>query len=170
MDAADKMAVAYKVPSDTKGAANVMRTGVTEHWMVEDPYLLEAISALNYRASPLMKPLAKAKQWLTWCVTVNPAFKIRNLISDVVSSMAMADLSYNPAANVAKGFKLSASDSQIYASMLASGGVIKFGTQENADRARKQVEKLSGVVLDQNQCFSPRVWLRNGTPPYRPIR
>lgn len=150
MDAADKMAVAYKVPSDTKGAAKVMRDGVTEHWMVEDPYLLEAISALNYQASPLMKPLAKAKQWLTWGVTVNPTFKIRNLIRDVVSSMAMADLSYNPAANVAKGWKLSASDSQIYASMLASGGVIKFGTQENADRARKQVEKLSGVMLDQN--------------------
>ncbi|CAB5675302.1 LPD5 domain-containing protein [Comamonas aquatica] len=150
MDAADKMAVAYKVPSDTKGAAKVMRDGVTEHWMVEDPYLLEAISALNYQASPLMKPLAKAKQWLTLGVTVNPTFKVRNLIRDVVSSMAMADLSYNPAANVAKGWKLTARDSQVYASMLASGGVIKFGTQEQTDRARKEVAKLSGVVLDQN--------------------
>jgi hypothetical protein len=150
MDAAEKMAVAYKVPSDTKGAAKVMRDGMTEHWMVEDPYLLEAISALNYQASPLMKPLAKAKQWLTWGVTVNPTFKIRNLVRDLVSSVAMADLSYNIGSNFTNGWKLSASDSQIYASMLASGGVIKFGTQENADRARKQVEKLSGVVLDQN--------------------
>lgn len=150
MDAADKMAVAYKLPSDTKGAAKVMRDGVTEHWMVEDPYLLEAISALNYQASPLMKPLAKAKQWLTLGVTVNPTFKVRNLIRDVVSSMAMADLSYNPAANVAKGWKLTARDSQVYASMLASGGVIKFGTQEQTDRARKEVAKLSGVMLDQN--------------------
>lgn len=150
MDAADKMAVAYKVPSDTKGAAKVMRDGVTEHWMVEDPFLLEAISALNYQASPLMKPLAKAKQWLTLGVTVNPTFKVRNLIRDVVSSMAMADLSYNPAANVAKGWKLTARDSQVYASMLASGGVIKFGTQEQTNRARKEVAKLSGVVLDQN--------------------
>jgi len=150
MDAADKMAVAYKVPSDTKGAAKVMRDGVTEHWMVEDPFLLEAISALNYQASPLMKPLAKAKQWLTWGVTVNPTFKIRNLVRDLVSSVAMADLSYNVGLNFKNGWKLSASDSQIYASMLASGGVIKFGTQENADRARKQVEKLAGVVLDQN--------------------
>lgn len=150
MDAADKMAVAYKVPSDTKGAAKVMRDGVTEHWMVEDPFLLEAISALSYQASPLMKPLAKAKQWLTLGVTVNPTFKVRNLIRDVVSSMAMADLSYNPASNVAKGWKLTARDSQVYASMLASGGVIKFGTQEQTDRARKQVAKLSGVVLDQN--------------------
>lgn len=150
MDAADKMAIAYKVPSDTKGAAKVMRDGMTEYWMVEDPHLLEAISALNYQASPLMKPLAKAKQWLTMGVTVNPTFKVRNLIRDVVSSMAIADLSYNPAANVAKGWKLTARDSQVYASMLASGGVIKFGTQEQTDRARKQAAKLSGVTLDQN--------------------
>ncbi len=149
MDAAEKMAIAYKVPSDTKGAAKVMRDGVTEYWMVEDPYLLEAISALNYQASPLMKPLAAAKKWLTLGVTVNPTFKVRNLIRDVVSSMAMADLSYNPAANVAKGWKLTARDSQVYASMLASGGVIRFGTQEQTDRARRQVAKLSGVVLDQ---------------------
>ena len=149
MDAAEKMAIAYKVPSDTKGAAKVMRDGVTEHWMVEDPYLLEAISALNYQASPLMKPLAKAKQWLTFGVTVNPTFKVRNLIRDVVSSMAIADLSYNPAANIGKGWKLTARDSQVYASMLASGGVIKFGSQEQTDRARQQAAKLSGVVLDQ---------------------
>lgn len=150
MDAADKLAVAYKVPSDTKGVAKVMRDGVTEYWMVEDPYLLEAISALHYQASPLMKPLAAAKKWLTLGVTVNPTFKVRNLIRDVVSSMAMADLSYNPAANVAKGWQLTARDSQVYASMLASGGVIKFGTQEQTDRARKQVAKLSGVMLDKN--------------------
>lgn len=152
MDAAEKMAVAYKVPADTKGAAKVMRDGMTEHWAVEDPYLLEAISALNYSASPLMKPLAKAKQWLTWGVTVNPTFKIRNLVRDAVSSISMADLSYNPAANVGKGWKLTAKDSQIYASMLASGGVIKFGTQENTERLREQVAKLGGVVLDQNRA------------------
>lgn len=150
MDAAEKMAVAYKVPADTKGAAKVMRDGVTEHWAVEDPYLLEAISALNYSASPLMKPLAKAKQVLTWGVTVNPTFKLRNLVRDAVSSISMADLSYNPAANVSNGWKLTAKDSQVYASMLASGGVIKFGTQENTERLRAQVAKLGGVVLDQN--------------------
>lgn len=150
MDAADKMAIAYKVPSDTKGAAKVMRDGMTEHWMVEDPYLLEAVSALHYQASPLMKPLSKAKQWLTIGVTVNPTFKVRNLIRDVVSSMAMSDLSYNPAANVAKGWQLTARNSQVYASMLASGGVIKFGTQEQTDRARKAVAKFSGVTLDQS--------------------
>lgn len=149
MDAAEKLAVAYQVPDGTKGAIKVMRDGVAQHWAVEDPYLLEAISALNYAPSPLMKPLAMMKKVLTWGVTVNPTFKIRNLIRDSVSAIAQADLGYNPAANVAKGWKLTASDSQVYASMLASGGVIKFGTQENADRLRQQVAKLGGQVLDK---------------------
>lgn len=150
MDAAEKMAVAYKVSADTKGAVKVMRDGSAEHWMVEDPYLLDAISAIHYVPSPLMKPLAKFKQLLTWGVTVNPTFKIRNLIRDSVSAIAQADLGYNPAGNVAKGWKLTAKDSQIYASMLASGGLIKFGTQENTDRLRAQVAKLGGVMLDKS--------------------
>nr|HRL99636.1 hypothetical protein [Acidovorax sp.] len=150
MDAAEKMAVAYKVDADTKGSVKVMRDGSAEHWMVEDPYLLDAISAIHYVPSPLMKPLAKFKQLLTWGVTVNPTFKIRNLIRDSVSAIAQSELGYNPGANVAKGWKLTAKDSQIYASMLASGGLIKFGTQENTDRLRAQVAKLGGVVLDKS--------------------
>jgi cell division inhibitor SulA len=149
MDAAEKMAVAYKVSADTKGAVKVMRDGSAEHWMVEDPYLLDAISAIHYVPSPLMKPLAKFKQLLTWGVTVNPTFKIRNLIRDSVSAIAQSELGYNPGANAAKGWKLTAKDSQIYASMLASGGLIKFGTQENTDRLRAQVAKLGGVMLDK---------------------
>ena len=149
MDAAEKMGVAYPVLEPVKGSVRVMRDGQAQHWMVEDPYLLEAISALHYTSSPLMKPLAKMKQLLTWGVTVNPTFKIRNLMRDSLAAIAQSELGYNPAANVKRGWNLTAEDSQVYASMLASGGVIKFGTQENTERAREQVKKLGGVVLDQ---------------------
>lgn len=150
MDAAEGMGVAYKVGSETKGAVKVMRDGITEHWMIEDPYLLEAVSALNYSASPLMKPLSSIKKLLTWGVTVNPAFKIRNLIRDSIAAVAQSPLGYNPMANIAQGLKLTATDSQVYASMLASGGIIKFGTQENSERLREQVAKLGGVMLDKD--------------------
>lgn len=150
MDAAEGMGVAYKVGAETKGAVKVMRDGMTEHWMIEDPYLLEAVSALNYSSSPLMKPLSSLKKLLTWGVTVNPAFKIRNLIRDSIAAVAQSPLGFNPAANVARGLKLTATDSQVYASMLASGGIIKFGTQENSERLREQVAKLGGVMLDKD--------------------
>ena len=149
MDAAEALGVAYKVPSTTKGASKVMRDGKTEYWAVEDPYLLEAISALNYSASPLMKPLAKMKQILTFGVTVNPTFKIRNLIRDSLSSISQSELGYNPLKNVGQGWALTAKDSQVYASMLASGGVMRFGSQERTNQLRDQVQKLGGVVLDE---------------------
>lgn len=150
MAAAYRMGVATRANAATKGAVKISRKGVAEYWTVEDPYLLEAISAINYQASPLMKPLAKAKSLLTFGVTISPTFKIRNLIRDSLSAISQSELGYNPLKNVKSGWKLTASDSQMYASMLASGGVIKFGSQENNDRLRAKVAKLGGVLLDQN--------------------
>jgi hypothetical protein len=150
MAAADKMGIAYKVPADTKGSVKVMRDGVAEHWAVEDPYLLDAISAMSYAPGGVVKAMAPFKRLLTFGVTVNPTFKIRNLIRDTLSAMAQGDLSYNPLENLAKGWKASGKNTQTYASMLASGGIIKFGTQENTDRVRAQIERLGGEMLDKS--------------------
>ncbi|MEG0922639.1 MAG: LPD38 domain-containing protein [Comamonas sp.] len=149
MKDAEGMGIAYQVPADTKGAAKVMRDGVTEYWMVEDPYLLDAISALHYTPSKLSQGLAPFKRLLTMGVTINPTFKIRNLIRDSLSAMAQSDLGYNPFANVAQGWKATAKDSQTYASMLASGGIIQFGTQEDTNQLRRRIEKLGGTMLDK---------------------
>ena len=94
--------------------------------------------------------MRSSKRLLTFGVTVNPTFKIRNLIRDSLSAIAQSDLSYNPAENVAKGWKATSKNSQTYASMLASGGIIKFGTQEDTNRVRAQIEKLGGQVLDKS--------------------
>ncbi|MDR0215905.1 MAG: hypothetical protein LBJ15_18180 [Comamonas sp.] len=150
MAAADQMGIAYKVPADTKGSIKVMRDGAAEHWAVEDPYLLDAISAMSYAPGGIVKAMAPFKRLLTFGVTVNPTFKIRNLIRDTLSAMAQGDLSYNPLENVAKGWKATGKDTQTYASMLASGGIIKFGTQENTDRVRAQIGRLGGEVLNKS--------------------
>ena len=150
MAAADKMGIAYQVSADTKGAVKVMRDGVAEHWAVEDPYLLDAISAMSYAPGGIVKAMAPFKRLLTFGVTVNPTFKIRNLIRDSLSAIAQSDLSYNPLENVAKGWTATSKKSQTYASMLASGGIIKFGTQEDSGRVRTLIEKLGGQVLDQD--------------------
>ncbi|MFC4923584.1 LPD38 domain-containing protein [Delftia deserti] len=149
MDAAEKLGVAYQVPADTKGAVKVMREGVAEHWAVEDPYLVDAISAMSYTPSGAAKAMAPFKRLLTFGVTVNPTFKIRNLIRDSLSAIAQSDLSYNPLENVAKGWKATDKNSQTYASMLASGGIIKFGTQENTNQLRGKIERLGGTMLDK---------------------
>lgn len=150
MSAAEHLAIAYQVPAHTKDSVRVMRGGVASHWMIEDPYLMEAVSAINYAPSPLMAPLAKAKKVLTWSVTTNPMFKVRNLLRDSVAAVAQADLSYNVAKNVAQGWKASSKHSQTYASMLASGGVMRFGSNEDASRVRSQIEKLGGRLADES--------------------
>ncbi|SDZ53170.1 LPD38 domain-containing protein [Delftia lacustris] len=149
MDAAEKMGAAERVPADTKGSVKVMRNGVAEHWAIEDPLLVDAISAMSYTPGGIVKAMAPFKRLLTFGVTVNPTFKIRNLIRDSLSAIAQSDLSYNPLENVAKGWKATAKDSQTYASMLAGGGIIKFGTQENTNQLRGQIERLGGTMLDK---------------------
>ena len=148
LKAADGMGIAYQVSADTKGAVAVRRNGVQEHWMVEDPYLLDAMSAISYQGNALAKPLAPFKRLLTMAVTVNPAFKIRNLIRDSLSAMAQSELGYNPFANVAQGWKAMGKDSQTYASMLAGGGLMRFGSLEDSSQARRQIESLGAQVLD----------------------
>jgi hypothetical protein len=149
MDAAEKLGAAERVPADTKGSVKVMRNGLAEHWAIEDPLLVDAISAMSYTPPGIVKAMAPFKRLLTFGVTVNPTFKIRNLIRDSLSAIAQSDLSYNPLENVAKGWKATAKNSQTYASMLASGGIIKFGTQENTNQLRGQIERLGGTMLDK---------------------
>lgn len=150
MKDAEGMGIAYQVPADAKGAVKVMRDGVTEHWMIEDPYLLDAVSALHYTPSKLAQGMAPFKRLLTMGVTINPTFKIRNLIRDSLSAMAQSDLGYNPFANVAQGWKAMDKNSQTQASMLASGGIIKFGTQEDTGALRRKIDKLGGTMLDKD--------------------
>lgn len=150
MKDAEGMGIAYQVPADTKGAVKVMRDGVAEHWMIEDPYLLDAVSALHYTPSKLAQGMAPFKRLLTMGVTINPTFKIRNLIRDSLSTMAQSDLGYNPFANVAQGWKAMDKNSQTQASMLASGGIIKFGTQEDTGALRRKIDKLGGTMLDKD--------------------
>jgi len=89
---------------------------------------------------------------LTIAVTANPAFKIRNLIRDSLSAIGTAELSANPLANVKQGIAATSKEGQTYASMLAGGGVIRFGSMIEGDRAhqaRALVEREGGRLLDK---------------------
>lgn len=153
IDAAVKAGIAYPVPSGTKGAAKVMRDGVAEHYMVEDPYLMEAISAVHYTPPSFIKPLAAFKRWLTMGVTASPVFKIKNLMRDSIAALAVSDLGVNVIENVAKGYKATDRNSQTYASMLASGGVLRFGSSLEGNQsahAQAVIDKMGGTVLDES--------------------
>ena len=141
MGAAMQVGAVLQVPASTPKSVRIRVEGKEQHFLVHDPYLLEAISAIEYATPRWFKPFSTVKRWLTIGVTASPSFKIRNLIRDSVQAIATGQLKPNPIGNVAQGFKASAKSTQTYASMLASGGMIRFGSLVEGDRAH-HVQRL----------------------------
>lgn len=154
LEAAEAAGIAIEAPASTakdmaKAAGGqavwVMDEGQKRHFVVNDPFLLTAITSLQYAGlrGGIMDAMSKFKHWMTVGVTASPAFKIRNLIRDSVQAVATSDLSGNVAGNLVRGFKASDRSTQTYVSALAGGGLIRFGTMlegREADRVRRLVK------------------------------
>jgi hypothetical protein len=166
IDAAVRVGIATAVEPDTKGAVWYLDRGEKKHFLIEDPYVMDAITALEAAAfGPWMKPLAAFKRWLTFGVTANPAFKIRNLIRDSLAAVGQNELSYNVFENIVTGWR-ETNDSQTRASLMAGGGMFRFGTMLEGDRAQ-HLKRLvqngvdEGTVLDSKAkvaAFFTKAW------------
>ena len=131
--------------------------GVERHFVVDDPFVLTAITSLEFSGlkGPLMDALSTFKHVLTVGVTASPAFKVRNLIRDSLQAIATSDLGYNPVANIKSGIAASDHSTQTYVSALASGGLIRFGTMlegRASDRVRQLVKQgiKDSTILNSN--------------------
>lgn len=149
LEAAVQSGVAEEVPNGTpgKGLVHFMDDGKARTFTVSDPALMDAIAALHYAGlGSIGKPFQAAKRALTIGVTVNPAYKARNLIRDTIQAIGTSQLSANPLKNIAQGMKATRIESETRAQMLAGGGMIRFGSMldgNNASRTRRLIE--SGV-------------------------
>lgn len=151
LDAAVKVGVADKVSYNDagKGAVRVMRNGKAEFYEVNDPHLLTAISAMTAPIDgKFVKALSTFKRLLTTGTTLAPSFRINNLIRDTLSTLATTGISMNPAKNLMQGIKSQAHGSQTHASMLASGGIINFGTMLEGNEA-KRTHQLIQMGVDK---------------------
>lgn len=159
LEAAERVGAAVPAPEATAremansigkkdGVVWFMDGGVKRFYLLEDPHLLAALSALEYAGmnSPIMKAMGLFKHVLTVGVTASPFFKIRNLIRDSVQAIGSGPLNYNPVTNVAEGWKLTDPKSDSYFRLLAGGGTIHFGTMmEGSEAKRVQALVESGV-------------------------
>jgi hypothetical protein len=137
MKAAVRAGVAEEVAAGTKGAVKVMEGGEQKHYAISDPYVADAVMALEWAGfGPIMKPFQMFKHFLTAGVTISPTFKVANLLRDSIAAIGQAPVSYNPLDNLAKGWQATYKGSQTYVSMLASGGMFRMGTSLEADRAK----------------------------------
>ena len=157
--AAELMDVAEKSkPMDGKYPANtvkIMQEGKTAHYTLSDPDLVDAISTISY-LGPKSAFLDIAKGFtnaLRYGVTLSPAYKVRNLIRDSLSSIAISDLSPNLASNIYDGLALSKKGNPTFVAALAGGGIFEMGTAHEGNQA-KLIKRLidkgvsTGTILD----------------------
>lgn len=168
MDAATRTGAAEKVTAADagKGSVKVLVNGKPEYYEVSDPHLLAAVSAMSAQVPSWMRPLAEFKRLLTFGTTIAPGFRIRNLIRDTLSSLATSDIKLNPAANLLQGWRSMDHDSQTHASMLASGGIINFGTMlegNEAARAHRLIQQgVDASTILNNEGAVKAFWSKAG--------
>lgn len=167
--AAETMGAARQVAGAEKGSVAVMESGKQRHYTVSDPLVLDALTMLHHPGwdNPAMKGMRWFKRALTIGVTVDPSFRIRNLMRDTLSAIATnRDIGFNPLRNLVDGWQATKSGSETYMRMLGGGGAIRFGTLLDGDQAanakRLITAGVKGVQILDNQskvkAAFGRVW------------
>lgn len=153
----EAMGAATRLERPERGSVWANIDGEVVHFQVHDLDLASAIGAITYTMPAWQKPLAQFKGLLTFGVTTLPDFKVRNLLRDTFQAMALDDrLAANPLRNVSDAAKTLnvkgavdnlmkaatgnapasfLAQNQTYASMLASGALMRFGNVFEGNRA-----------------------------------
>ncbi len=140
----------------TKGAVYYRQNGQPQWFRVNDPLVLEALTALDFTGmkGPVMSLLRRARHILTRTTTIAPAFKAANLLRDTVQTLAVSQAQAGTAgvSNIIQGWKAYSADSAIRQQMLAGGGAFLFGStlDDHAEAMKKLLAKgvRPATILD----------------------
>lgn len=158
IDAAIDAGIADPVPAGTKDAVKVLRNGAERYYAVADPFVFDAITSMeNVQVAGVEKVLAKFKNLLTAGVTMSPSFQVRSLLRDSIHSLAVTPISANPGRNVATGMRelTARNKSQTYADALVSGGLIRFNSLLEGDRAEYTRRLIKMGIEDRTILDTP---------------
>jgi uncharacterized protein YfcZ (UPF0381/DUF406 family) len=143
--------VAGKYPS---GTVKVMEDGKPAHYELSDPDLVDAISTISY-LGPKSAFLDVAKGFtnaLRYGITMNPAYKVRNLIRDSIQSAAISELGPNVLNNVYNGMRLTDKGNPTFMAALAGGGIFEMGVAHEGNQA-KLIKRLIDKGVDANSIL-----------------
>ena len=119
---AEKLGIATRVRQAERGSVRAMFEGQERHYLVDDPLVMNALTALHYVGSndPFTKAARKFKHALTIGVTISPTFRVRNLLRDTIQAMAIdSNLSTNPLRNLVEGWKATGAESDTWRRLMA---------------------------------------------------
>lgn len=128
IDSALELGIAEKTTSKTKGAFFIMRDGTKEWYELtgEDaPLVMESLMMLNHgdQSGTMMKIGRLAKTIQTTGITLAPDFRLRNIIRDTISALAVTTISGNIVKNVKQGWKYSDPNSREFKQASMAGVV-----------------------------------------------
>lgn len=129
---------------------SVVDQGVRRWFLVDDPFVLDALRAVGFSGFQFqpLKLMAKFKRLLTFGVTIDPTFRIRNLIRDSLSMIGTNQANYNVLSNLVTGWKATREGEEAMGHLLAGGGLIRFGSLTEGDRA-EHAKKLVQAGIEE---------------------
>lgn len=147
--AAVREGIAKRVEVARPDTHRVMRDGAAEHFEVADPLLADALTMLHFNGETNrpMQVLGAFKRALSVGVTISPSFRIRNLLRDTLSAMAVTDTGYNPVRNIVDGWNKAKEGTPTFQRLLASGGAVRFGTLNDGAQSA-YAKRLIGLGIE----------------------
>jgi hypothetical protein len=163
--AAEAQGIADPVAGSQKDSVFFLENGEPKHYVVHDTFIMDAITALEWAGwnNPIMKGFQKAKHYLTMGVTISPEFKIVNLARDQLAAVAQTPVSANIMKNLVEGWQGTDKESIDYSRMLTGGGLMRFGTFLEGDRA-EHVKRLIEKGIPSAQILTTSSKIKNFLP------
>ena len=155
LDAASKLGdIVTDAPADSKYAVKVMVDGKPKHYYIEDEFLLDSVASVtSWQGGNWFIDTARSfKTTFTKLISLNPTFKINNLIRDSIQAVGISDLKMNPVMNAINGYRAFKDDR---AEALVGGGLFTMGNAFDGERSEAVKRLVSKGVKDETIINTP---------------
>jgi len=144
------------VPAGTSGAdiVTVKENGVTKHYQVADPLLVESLKGLNLPQLPFLEILAMPSNVLRNLVTKDPGFMIANLARDSMQAWVTSGTNITPLVDTFKQAGKVLAGMSPEAEALAKAGL--FGGFDFANDIQSSSRAVEKELRKRAKDFSPK--------------
>jgi hypothetical protein len=144
------------VPAGTSGAdiVTVKENGVTKHYQVADPLLVESLKGLNLPQLPFLEILAMPSNVLRNLVTKDPGFMIANLARDSMQAWVTSGTNITPLVDTFKQAGKVLAGMSPEAEALAKAGL--FGGFDFANDIQSSSREVEKELRKRAKDFSPK--------------
>lgn len=154
-------------PSQAVGddIVTVKENGVTKHYRVDDPLLVESLKGLNLPQLPFLEILSKPAEVLRNLVTKDPGFMMANLMRDSIQSWVTSGTDMKPLVDTFKQYASTLANRSPEAQALANAGLFAgydFGsdTKSSARAVEAALRKRTGKLTTKEKAILPltKIW------------